>query len=188
MEPETKVERLIPIPLRDNDTKEILWRLYADNYQNARHNETQRSAVTNFIILIAGGIVTIVSSGGFTRSDLPLTGMLIGLGVFGALFSASHYERYKRSKERAKAYLRELDYILFGSEKEAFRRIKIMSDNQRKREHPRLDKLYDVHWLWLFLPMMITLLGLILTGLCMVKVAEPSPTKVLLVDQNGKPR
>lgn len=44
--------------------------MYEENYNNARHNETQRSTVTNFIILIAGGIGTLASSGGFTSQDL----------------------------------------------------------------------------------------------------------------------
>jgi hypothetical protein len=187
MEAEKKTERLITGPLKDNDAKEILWRLYQDNYDNARHHESQRSTVTNFIILIAGGIGTIVSVGGFTRQDLPLTLLLVGLGIFGALFSSSHYERYKRSKERAKAYLRELDFILFESEKEIFKKIKITTDDKRKKKHPTLNKLYDVHWLWMFLPLMVTVLGIALSLMCWFRVGEPKPTKVLLVDDSGNP-
>ena len=187
MEPQKKTERFITGPLKDNDAKEILWRLYQDNYDNARHHESQRSTVTNFIILIAGGIGTIVSAGGFTRQDLPLTLLLIGLGIFGALFSSSHYERYKRSKERAKAYLRELDFILFESEKEIFKEIKVTTDDKRKKKHPALNKLYDVHWLWMFLPLMVTVLGVALTLMCWFRVGESKPTKVLLVDESGKP-
>ena len=187
MEPQKKTERFITGPLKDNDAKEILWRLYQDNYDNARHHESQRSTVTNFIILIAGGIGTIVSAGGFTRQDLPLTLLVIGLGIFGALFSSSHYERYKRSKERAKAYLRELDFILFESEKEIFKEIKVTTDDKRKKKHPALNKLYDVHWLWMFLPLMVTVLGVALTLMCWFRVGESKPTKVLLVDESGKP-
>lgn len=184
---EKKTERLIAGPLKDNDAKEILWRLYQDNYDNARHHESLRSTVTNFIIVIAGGIGTIVSVGGFTPLDLPLTLMLVGLGIFGALFSSSHYERYKRNKERAKAYLRELDFILFENEKEVLKEIKITTDDKRKKKHRTLNRLYDVHWLWMFLPLMVTVLGLALSVMCWLRLGEPKPTKVLVVNESGKP-
>lgn len=184
---EREAKRFVPTPLKDKDAKEMLWRLYQDNYVNARHHESQRATVTNFIILIAGGIGTIVSAGGFTYEDLPLTLLLICLGIFGALFSSSHYERYKRSKERAKAYLRELDSILFESDGKVFKSIKVATDVERKENHPTLDKLYDVHWLWMSLPLMVTVLGLTLTVLCLLDVGKPKATKVLLVDESEKP-
>lgn len=184
---EKDTKRFITPPLRDTDAKEILWRLYQDNYNNARHNETQRATVTNFIILIAGGISTIASVGGFTRHDLPLTFLLTGLGIYGALFSSSLYERYKRSKERAKAYLRELDFLLFETEEGIFKQIKKTTDEERKTKHPKLDKLYDVHWMWLFLPLLVAALGLILTGMCWFRVGESNSVKMHLVDKDGRP-
>ncbi|MDQ3798182.1 MAG: hypothetical protein M3384_01920 [Acidobacteriota bacterium] len=187
METEKKIRRIINEPLKDKDTKEILWRLYQDNYVNARHHESQRSTVTNFIILIAGGISTIVSVGGFTKQDLPLALLLVALGIFGALFSLSHYERYKRSKERAKSYLRELDFLLFKGQEQVFKKIKRETDSERKRKHPKLHEIYDIHVMWISLPLMVAILGLVLTVMCFWGVGEPTPTKMQLVDGDGKP-
>jgi hypothetical protein len=177
----------VSIPLKEPYAKEILWKLYEENYNNARHHETQRSTVTNFIIIIAGGISSLVAVGGFSLLDTPLTLLLTLIGIFGALFSMGHYERYKRSKERAKAYLNELDYVLFEKDYSTLKTIKLITDRKRKSESPYLNRFYDTHAMWVALPLLVALLGAALTILCLLQVGGPQPTKVVLVDGTGQP-
>lgn len=167
--------------------KDVLWGMFQEHQQNARHHETQRSTVSNFIILVAGGIGTLVSSGGFTRDDLPLTILLILLGLFGAVFSASHFIRYHRHKKRAYAYLAELDLLLFEN-RDTLAQIKEDVDKKVKGVHHILSRTLNVHSLWLVLPLIVTGLGIVLTILSWQKKPESAvkPLRVIVETSDGK--
>ena len=49
---------------------------------------------TNLVILLAAGVTTFVTvDKAINGADLPATILLMALGLFGAIFSAQHYER-----------------------------------------------------------------------------------------------
>lgn len=60
----------------------MLWEMYKEQCAFIRHHETQRSTVVNFIILIGGGLITVISGNGFSKSDLALAILLIFVGIF----------------------------------------------------------------------------------------------------------
>ncbi len=168
----------------DDDKKlrvDIYWGMYQEHQVSARHHETQRSTVNNFLILVAGAMVSLVFTGGFRREDLPLTFSLIALGILCALFNLSLFVRYHRHKQRADAYRDAIDEILFPDEKtikgshqlRKLKDIKDCADDQRiskrallKRKNKIWSIFTSVHWVWFMLPMVIAGLGLILTFYC----------------------
>lgn len=94
-------------------SKDILWNMYQELVTQCRHHETQRATVTNLIILLAAGITTFVNADkAINSADLPATILLAALGLFGAVFSAQHFERYSKNKDRATQYRSALDCVL----------------------------------------------------------------------------
>lgn len=93
--------------------KDLLWGMYQENTTHGRHHETQRSTVTNAIIVLAGALIALVTfDKALNPADIPATVFLIGLGVFGAVFSAQHYAKYSRHMARARQYRNALDTLL----------------------------------------------------------------------------
>ena len=69
------------------DNPNILLHLMQEEWNQARHLESQRSTMTNFIIIIAAGIQGFLAEKGFKQESLPLTLVLFIIGVYGAIFS-----------------------------------------------------------------------------------------------------
>ncbi len=151
------------------DKTDVLWSMYQEHAATARHHETLRANVTNFILLVGGGIGTLVSSGGFNHADLPLTILLTFLGIFGIVFSASHSERYLAHKMRATAYRQQLDDLVFKEGKK-LAEIRDDIDAERKRKYPILSLLVNTHWLWILFPLVIAILGIVLSVICWLEV------------------
>jgi len=99
-----------------------------------------------------------------SRMDLPLTFLLFVLGGFGAIFSAKHYERFCLHTERARRYRDELDALFPGS---PLKRLKGDADAAHKKEFPKLNDL-RLNRFWLFLYILITVLGFILSCVAVV--------------------
>ncbi len=139
----------------EKDQVDVLVKMYQEYHTNARHHEAQRSLVIQYLLLTGGVIGTLTSHGGVTRDDALLSAFLVVLGVFGAVFSASHYERYHRHKTRAGKFFEEIDEIIYP-ETGNLSKLKNAADAERKL------KIVSVHWLWSGFPLLISFLGAIL--------------------------
>jgi hypothetical protein len=92
------------------DKIELLWRFYQEHCVWERHQESQRSTATNLVLVVAAAILSIITiSKSIDMTDLPLTIFLVVLGVFGAILSMKHYERFARHQTLAGAYRVALD-------------------------------------------------------------------------------
>ena len=83
------------------DEIDILLKLYEEDWQQARQAESQRTAITNITLIIVPALVGFVAQQGFNRKALPLTIMLIVLGIYGAITSHKLYERHCYFSDRA---------------------------------------------------------------------------------------
>jgi uncharacterized membrane protein YidH (DUF202 family) len=88
--------------------------MYQEHTTQGRHHEVQRANVTNFIIIVAGGILAFVANKDVTRDKWSLAIFLIVVGLFGALFSAKQYERFRFHMVAAGKYRHKLEDILKG--------------------------------------------------------------------------
>lgn len=150
--------------------RDVLWKMYQEHSTQGRHHETQRSTVATALIAIAGasmGFVTL--DRGLTRIDMPLTVFIVAVGMFGAAFSAKHYERFSMHMERARAYRDELDSLLAGA---PIKRLKHLADKEHARQFPRLEKL-RLNAFWLAMYLFLGTLGVVLTGLAFVNAIPP---------------
>jgi hypothetical protein len=82
--------------------KDLLWGMYTDVRAHARHAETLRSNVVNFMIVVASVLIAVIANDRrITRSDLPLCLAIVAVGLLGLAFAASYTELYARNRKRA---------------------------------------------------------------------------------------
>lgn len=137
--------------------KEILFGMYQDNIASYRHHETQRATVTSSIIAIDAIIIGIVT---FDKAinwlDTPLLILLIILGVFGAAFTAKHFERTSLHTERSRFLRKELDELFANN---SLLRLRNEADKIHAKHFPILRK-YRHHNFWIILHLIILTIGI----------------------------
>lgn len=140
------------------DKTDSLWGMYLEHTTQGRHHEVQRATVTNFIIIVSGGILAFVANGGVTRDKWILASFLILIGLFGALFSAKQYERFRFHMVAAGKYRKELEQLIDNS----LTGIRMTALSKHKSEFlPVLVKL-RLHYFWSGFHLLIASLGVTL--------------------------
>jgi hypothetical protein len=142
------------------DESDVLLKFFEEDWRQVRQEENQRTAFSNIVFLIASAVLGLLTQFGLSRDSLPLTLLLIVLGIFGGIASEKLYERSKLHMELAWAWRRRL-YELHPSiqvEKLVDEAIEI----NRKR-FPRLMNIH-LHHVWLTLDLFIALAGITLTA------------------------
>lgn len=82
--------------------KDLLWGMYTDIRTHARHAETLRTNVVNFMIVVASVLIAVIANDGqISRKDLPLCLVITVVGLLGLAFAASYTELYERNRMRA---------------------------------------------------------------------------------------
>ena len=144
---------------------EILWGLYREYRAQARHHESQRATMSSLMVAVCAAVLGIIAfDKNVDLADVPLTGFLGFLGIFGALFSAKQYERFLYSDGRAWKCLEALvkKCPLPIDLKDMYRD----ADASQRRRNPRLYRLRKLrlHWFWIALHVVIALIGLLVTA------------------------
>jgi hypothetical protein len=144
-----------------------LWHMYQENCAHVRHHESQRSSVTTAIIAIEAALIGVAT---FDRaigpSDIPVSVLMIALGLFGAIFSAKQYERSKLHMKRAGFYRSAVDRTFPGA---PLITCKTNADAAHKRVFPRLYALGLNHF-WIALYLSLALIG---AAIVFVAIAFP---------------
>ncbi|MEW5718834.1 MAG: hypothetical protein AB1817_09425, partial [Chloroflexota bacterium] len=87
-----------------NSDSDILLKLREEEWALLRHYEDQRATVTNFILIVVSIAVGFLVQKGINRESLPITILLIGLGVYGVVAVAKLYERIHLANDLAISY------------------------------------------------------------------------------------
>lgn len=140
------------------DDSDFLWGMYQEHTTQGRHHETQRASVTNFIIIVAGGTLAFIANKGVTRDQWILAVFLIIIGLFGALFSAKQYERFRFHMIAAGKYREALETIL----KSNLGSLRAEAKKDHEKNYSRFLVKLRLYYFWIFFHMLITLLGIIL--------------------------
>jgi hypothetical protein len=143
------------------DSTDILWNFYQEHCAWERHHEEQRASVTNILLVVAAGVLSVITFDGISRSDLPLTIFLIMQGLFGALFVAKQYERFARHQRLVGKYRQALNDRFPESQIIALRE---QADKEHKEKYRILSDEVRLHQLWVGLHLLIALFGVVLTG------------------------
>ncbi|WP_328468903.1 hypothetical protein OHA21_00355 [Actinoplanes sp. NBC_00393] len=148
--------------------KDLLWGLYTDLQAHARHAETLRSTVVNFMVVIASVLVAaVVRDGSVDRADLIPCAMITIVGAIGLIFAAGYTELHERNRRRAMLLRATLDDEHFAGEPRSIRTLLATSD----REHQQTP-LYrwtrglsgSTRQFWLLLPGLLLVAGIALTA------------------------
>jgi len=142
------------------DDTDVLLKFFEEDWRQVRQEENQRTAFSNIVFLIASAVLGILTQFGLSRDSLPLTLLLIVLGIFGGIASEKLYERSKLHMELAWAWRRRL-YELHP-EAQVERMVAEARDINRRR-FPRLRRVH-LHHVWLTLDLFIALAGIALTA------------------------
>lgn len=139
------------------DAKDILWSLYQEEREFARHHESQRTQGASLVIGISAGLIAMVSlDGQVNLSDLPSSILLIALGLFGMIFTQKHYERTRLHLYRSYEYYHALDNLLADIDLNDLRERANKKNRQRFGWLARLK----LSSLWMMLNGVIVVIGL----------------------------
>jgi hypothetical protein len=150
------------------DEAELYWRMYLENCTQGRHHETQRAAVTTILVSVAAAGLAFMRPTNLPISStyIPLAVLLIGIGVFGAIFARKEYERFALHMRRAAAYRNEIDKLYPGLN---LRGLKRGADHDHATHFPRLGDL-SLNWLWVALHGLVALMGAVVLLLAVCQV------------------
>jgi hypothetical protein len=146
------------------DVNDVLLRLYEEQRRQARHSEDQRATISNIVLIVASAILGFVSQNGLVPTTLPLTVLLIAIGLYGAVASEKLYERFRFHANRSSYLRKQIDKL---NPKASCLKIFNEADDTHRKEYPVLLKI-RVHMIWLWLHIAIAVAGIVLTTLAVV--------------------
>jgi hypothetical protein len=129
-----------------------------EHREQFRQSENQRAVLTNYVLVIAAAVSGLVVQQGFRFRTLPLSILIIVIGLYGALAVAKYHERADYHLSQARALTRALvdagaladhDAVLEESRQAHYRR------------YPRLQRL-RLNRLWTSLHIGVAAYGVVL--------------------------
>jgi Ca2+/Na+ antiporter len=150
-------------------SEDVLSSLCQENLEYCRHHERQRQAVTGFAIVVASALaVFTLSDKQLNAWDVTVAFIIVVVGVFGAIMSAKHYERFDHHYER----FRELRAALVARVDDLdIRTLNAQADARSEERSPYLSR-WSLSRFWLGIHVVIIVVGLTLLvaalvcGLC----------------------
>jgi hypothetical protein len=143
------------------DTVRAYWN---EHRQQLRQSETQRSVLTNFLLVITAGLSGLIVQQKFAGGTLPLALLILGIGLYGALSAAKYHERADYHLSQARALTRTLKEM--GALADDPRLAE--SRESHYRAYPRLHRV-RLHWLWTGLHLAVAAYGLVLTAVILFR-------------------
>lgn len=148
---------------------EILLRIMEDNKAQARQAEDQRVAITGFVVLIASAIQGGLTQTGFNKNSLPLTIMLIILGLFGGLASVKLHQRASLSYTTSNKILERLEELYPSTHIHKILESSTHEQIGKRKAVAFLHTRIRVYAIWLALHCLIIILGVIYTSVILFK-------------------
>jgi hypothetical protein len=147
--------------------KELLWGMYTDLRAHARHAETLRSNVVNFMIVVASVLIAVIAGdANITGKDLPLALVMIVVGVLGVAFATTYTELYERNRRRAMHIRAALDEEFLDGRGTTITELMVQAD--QRHEAGRLHRWSrrvtgTAHRFWIALPALVLVAGVYVT-------------------------
>jgi hypothetical protein len=131
---------------------------WKEHREQLRQSENQRAVLTNFILVIAAAVSGLVVQQRFSLRTLPLSVLVVVIGLYGALSVAKYHERADYHLSQARALTEAL------TKSGALADHRALLDQYRQehyRKYPRLHQL-RLNWLWIWLHLGVAVYGLVL--------------------------
>jgi uncharacterized membrane protein YeaQ/YmgE (transglycosylase-associated protein family) len=146
------------------DTTDVLLKFCEQQWTEAKQSEDQRATFTNIILLIASAVVGVIAQKGVSKGMLPLSILLIVLGLFGAMVPRKLYERHQFHIHRLQNWRKRITELHPDSFLEELKNEAVAT---HKKEFPISSRL-RLNYLWVILHLLIAFAGSILTVLCVI--------------------
>jgi hypothetical protein len=131
---------------------------WSEHRAQLRQSESQRAVLTNYVLAVAAAISGLVVQQRFRAQTLPLSALVVLIGLYGALATATYHERANYHLSQARALTRALVQSGNLPDNEA------LLDQFRDQHTQKYRRLYRVrlHWLWTGLHLGVAAYGLVL--------------------------
>jgi hypothetical protein len=144
--------------------EEAVLAYWREHREQLRQSENQRAVLTNYVLLITAAVSGFIVQQNFGLRTLPLSVLVIIIGLYGAVASAKYHERADYHLLQARALTRVLvDTGSLGDHEAVLEEFR----QQHYRKYPRLHRL-RLNRLWTGLHLGVAIYGIvlvILTGL-----------------------
>jgi hypothetical protein len=151
---------ILPSMSEQSDAVLAYWN---EHRQQLRQSETQRAALTNYLLVITAGLSGFVVQQRFATATIAVACLMIGTGLYGALAVAKYHERARYHLMQARALTKTLEdsgVLPDDSRLQSFR-------DSHYADYPRLHKV-RLHLLWTGLHLAIAVYGVVLAVVILV--------------------
>jgi hypothetical protein len=139
---------------------------WKEHREQLRQSENQRAILTNYVLLITAAVSGFVVQQQFSLRTVPLSVLIVIIGLYGAVSAAKYHERADYHLSQARALTRVLVEAGGLTDSTA------MLEESRRAHYdgyPRLHRL-RLYWLWTGLHLGIAVYGVVL--LCITGVVQ----------------
>ncbi|MEU6319040.1 hypothetical protein [Streptomyces sp. NPDC047009] len=144
-------------------SEEAIRAYWKEHREQLRQCETQRSILTNLLLVITAALSALIVQQKFTLYVIPLCLFVSLAGVYGAVAVSKYYERASYHLSQARALTRDLvERGVLGSDEGL-----AQARAEHYRKFPRLRRI-RLHRLWVGLHLAIALYGLSLLFVCVI--------------------
>ena len=143
-------------------SEEAIRAYWKEHREQLRQCETQRSTLTNLLLVITAALSALIVQQHFSLYVMPLCIFVVLIGVYGAVAVSKYYERASYHLSQARALTRDLvERGVLGTDE---RLVQARADHYRA--FPRMYRI-RLHRLWVILHLTIMLYGLSLLSVCL---------------------
>ena len=147
-----------------SDHEDIVLAYWKEHREQLRQSESQRSVMTNYILVIAAAISGFTIQQHFSLRTIPLSVLIVIIGFYGALSAAKYHERADYHLFQARA----LTQVLVNAT--ALPDNRAILQQYRKTHYEKYSRLSRIrlYWLWIGINLGIALFGAILLIITLV--------------------
>ena len=138
------------------DDTDVLINYCDEARQEMRHIENQRATITNISILISSVIIGYIAQQKIDLTLLPVSALMIFLGIYGMIFTSKLYERHQFAQSRNDQWTKQIDKL---KPKSNLLKLRATADREHAAQFPRMSKV-RLNRLWMILHAFIMLVGI----------------------------
>ncbi|MGX1708974.1 hypothetical protein ACWIFI_06560 [Streptomyces albidoflavus] len=146
-----------------NVSDEAIRAYWKEHREQLRQCETQRSTLTNLLIVVTAALSALIVQQKFTLNVIPLCVFVALTGMYGAVAVSKYYERASYHLSQARALTAELAARGVLGSKDGL----VQARDDHNGRFPRLHRI-RLHRLWVMLHVAIALYGVSLFCVCVV--------------------
>ena len=146
------------------DDTDVLIKFCDEARQEMRHIENQRATITNMSILISSVVVGYIAQQKLDFTLIPISVLMIFLGIYGIIFTSKLYERHQFAQSRIDHWTKQIDKL---QPKSNLLKLRAVADKEHTAQFPRMSKI-KLNRLWMILHAFIMLVGIGITVIILI--------------------